>query len=182
MELLNQLTAEDYNVYSDLLRQMVKPQKLFVIRDHTMAEWKTEELDEEVRKNSLEYMKKIFGLEQNDEILSDYYKKNEQPYPLERKFNFQTDYILVSDTVNEIFNKDNRSWESDLSWKEFYEMYPGAYGITEFSRVGFNSEKNKALVEMGNTSGPLAGWGYLVLLEKKNNSWIIQKKAESWIS
>ena len=55
MESSNQLTAEDYNVYSDLLKQMVKPQKLFIIRDRT----KSEVLDERGRKYSLEYMKKI---------------------------------------------------------------------------------------------------------------------------
>ena len=62
-------------------------------------------------------------------------------------------------------------------------MYSGAPGITEFSRVGFNSKKNKALVEAGFSGrSHLQTCGYLVLLEKRKNSWVIQKKAISWIS
>ena len=50
------------------------------------------------------------------------------------------------------------------------------------SPIGFNAPHHQALVYVGNSCGMLCGAGYLVLLEKKKDKWVVQKTAQIWIS
>jgi len=78
---------------------------------------------------------------------------------------------------DEIFSKDK-----DV-WKDFAKKYPNAAGFTIVSPIGFNASHNQALVYVGKlVRGMLCGGGYIVLLEKKKDKWIVEKTAQIWIS
>ena len=73
-----------------------------------------------------------------------------------------------------------RPWDN---WEEYYAQCPNSTGIQYFSRVGFNSKMDQALVEDGfNFPYMLAGRGYLVLLEKRNGSWSFINGTRTWVS
>jgi hypothetical protein len=86
-------------------------------------------------------------------------------------------YVLLSqDEKNAMFgiNQDG--------WQVFYAKYPDAPGILTFSRVGFDTALDQALVYVGDQSHFLAGAGHYVLLKKVNSAWTIDQKVMTWIS
>ncbi|MGB9245581.1 MAG: hypothetical protein WCC03_19695 [Candidatus Acidiferrales bacterium] len=65
-------------------------------------------------------------------------------------------------------------------WKDFAQKYPNAAGFTIVSAIGFDAAHRQALVYVGNSCGMLCGTGYIVLLEKKKDKWIVAKTAKIW--
>ncbi|MCB9320956.1 MAG: hypothetical protein H6570_16855 [Lewinellaceae bacterium] len=55
-------------------------------------------------------------------------------------------------------------------------------GIMKFSNIGFNNEKNLAIVYFDWLCGSLCGDGNLAILEKKANIWKIKEIVNLWIS
>ena len=58
-------------------------------------------------------------------------------------------------------------------WDKFYRKFPGAAGITHFSRVGFNKAGDKAMVYAHTTLHWLAGSGRVFVFEKRDDRWLI---------
>lgn len=56
------------------------------------------------------------------------------------------------------------------------------HGVLEISRVKFDKSKTKCILECGFIASSRAGAGYLFLLQKENNIWIIKQKIQTWIS
>jgi len=85
-------------------------------------------------------------------------------------------YLLISETeTGKIFSGED-------GWNRFYKEYRGAQGIMMLSRVGFDRNKNEALVYIGNQSDWLAGVGYYVLLRKESGKWVVKDQLMAWIS
>ena len=61
------------------------------------------------------------------------------------------------------------------AWAEFKARYPGAPGIIELSRVGFNRSGNRALVRVMRKWGPLDASTDLVVLVRHSARWTIQE-------
>jgi hypothetical protein len=156
---------EEYNVYSALLNSRFTDNriKLIVIEEQTQAS-----------KTSVEdYAKNIPDLQQ--ETIDDFYKANQQSHKLERQFNLPFNYTLISQAeLKNIFDSGG--------WDNFYKKYPNSPGITSLSGVGFNAQKNQALVSIGTQSHYLAGAGYIVLLAKENGIWRVKQQVMTWIS
>ena len=91
--------------------------------------------------------------------------------------------VLDQKVLDEIFTKDDERptalWDN---WNRFYETYPESRGITEISRVGFNTKGNEALIYVGHRSYDLAGFGLHVLLVRKDDTWVIHSKEVTWQS
>lgn len=68
------------------------------------------------------------------------------------------------------------------SFVSFYRRFPGAAGFPAFSRVGFTTTGDRALVYYESGSGGLAGGGFLLLLEKTRGRWRIVADLMVWIS
>jgi len=67
-------------------------------------------------------------------------------------------------------------------WKDFYQEFSEAQGITFLSRVGFDEKGDRALVYEGTMSGNLKGRGYFVLLDTNEGVWTIEKEQMIWMS
>ena len=75
---------------------------------------------------------------------------------------------LLSREEREAIFKD----ETYEGWKRFYERYPKAAGLVTVSRVGLNSEKDRALFYVACCRGALAAVGGLHVLEREGDVWV----------
>lgn len=66
------------------------------------------------------------------------------------------------------------------SWNRYYDKFPGAQGVMQFSRIGFDTGGTQALVYVGNSINLLSGAGYYVLLIREDNSWLIHDISVVW--
>ena len=67
-------------------------------------------------------------------------------------------------------------------WRDFYRKYPGSWGWTELSRIGFDRKANQAVVLVGATCGGLCGGGNLFLLTKSQGEWKVVGEYPCWVS
>jgi hypothetical protein len=88
------------------------------------------------------------------------------------------DYVLLSpETYNRFFDS-----EAGHGWADFYKKYPRANGLIFFSKIGFNKQRDQALVYAGSACGGLCGDGSYVLLRRRADKWAIEKAVRVWIS
>lgn len=86
-------------------------------------------------------------------------------------------YLLMSSQeMNAIFSP------SQDGWQLFYERYPDAPGIMVFSRVGFNSTGNQALVSWRFQWEGLGGDGGFIVLAKVAGAWQVAHKVVTVVS
>ena len=160
------LSTEECAVYSYLIRNMYESE-LTVIQEETQSYSFTDGTIESIS-NSLP------GIEQ--ETLNEFRQRNENKHTLTRCFDLSGSYLFVSEReIEDIF-------EGLHGWDDFYKRYPGSQGIMVLSMVGFNNEKNQAIVSVGNQSNWLAGEGYYVFLVKEDGKWSIKGQLLEWVS
>lgn len=124
---------------------------------------------------SLDYIKS--GLPSlSDEALDNFVQRNQQSGQLAPDMELDVDYILLStEELSEITRQSN--WDEVIT-----QEYPGSYGYTMFSRVGFNNSLDQAIIYVGQMAAPLMGSGFYYLMEKKNGEWVIKEQVMAWIS
>ncbi len=81
--------------------------------------------------------------------------------------------FMSSREIDELFSKVSE-------WRDFAAKYPNAAGFTIVSSIASDASHREALVYVGNSCGMLCGTGYVVLLEKKKDKWIVAKTAKIW--
>lgn len=59
---------------------------------------------------------------------------------------------------------------------ELYKKFPGISGIVEFSKVGYNSAKDQALVEIRYYKSPEKSFTIFYFLKKKDTKWVVADK------
>jgi hypothetical protein len=165
------IDAEDYSVYSAIVASYNTDK--VVIKQKTLSgytfidDYFIEKLSEDNP-----------GFE--PEMATTLVEVNQNPLYLEESFNVSsTQVVLVSEAQLEYVFNDGYS---NNDWKQFYNTFPNVYGFTQFSAVGYNSDKTKALIETSNSSCSFCGEGRLYYLEKENGLWIIKKTYETWIT
>jgi hypothetical protein len=168
------ITSDEYAVYSALIQSMyVKQPVQTVVVDKQTQFYKIDwERPEDYRKSILAELSSI-----SEETIEDFEKKNETEGELARHLNLTVDYVLLGKQ-----SSARTPEEHAKQWKEFDEKYPNSPGIISLSRVGFNSDKDQALVYVANRCGGLCGKGYYVLLMKSGERWKVQKEMLLWVS
>ena len=158
-----------YRLYG---RKLARCIKLIVIRDQTSA---SDFAGEDVSNTLSSVARQIPG-GVAQETLADFQANNKQSHRLSNSFNLKADYVLVSrEELAPLFRNGS-------DWTAFYAKYPGSQGAMTLSRVGFNPEKNQALVYVGNQRGGKSGAGHYFLLAKQGADWIVQHQVEVWLS
>jgi hypothetical protein len=161
-------SEEAYLVYSTLIEEMAGDAGLIVIRDSTRLEFVDDisETLEHIRESTL-------GV--GEDVLRDFRVKNAHPLQLENRFSFIGTIVLMGqEEFDSIFVGGG-------VWDEFYERYPESNGIMTFSRVGFNSRFDEALVYIGHQSHFKDGAGYYVFLKKLRDGWTVGETTLAWI-
>lgn len=105
--------------------------------------------------------------EKSAPVITAYRSANKDPKLLQRKFDPNVEYELVSKaSIRAFFTK-----KSVAGWKDFYEKYPESGGYIMMSAVGFNADKSLAIVYVGHSCGGLCGGGYYHFLNKIDGKW-----------
>jgi len=168
----NQITkeaAENYNVYNVVINgaYIRESGELIIIEDQTSLPGEVPRIRQLIEGS-------ILKDPATQDILDDFLTKNAQVHPLGNNFNLNAKYVLISSVdQRQLFQTDN-------GWTEFNNKYPAARGILSLSQVGYNRERNLALVCIGYQSGMLSGGGDFVLLAKENGDWVIKRKVTAW--
>ena len=71
----------------------------------------------------------------------------------------------------------DRSW----SWEYFWHKYPASTGLIFLSHVGYNKERDQALVYCASHQGSEFAAGYLVVL-RRGSGWHIESEIMLWVS
>jgi hypothetical protein len=64
----------------------------------------------------------------------------------------------------------------------FEKLFPGATGVISFSRVGFDSDLDEAMVSVRFYCGGLCGTGWRYILKKRRGKWEVADKPIIWMS
>ena len=124
---------------------------------------------------TMDYVKSVLSGISN-ETIENYLARNPERTKLSADMDLGVEYKLLSaEELKKISSQPN--WGEVLS-----ETYPGSFGYTIFSRVGFNNSLNQALIYVGSVGGPMMGSGSYFLMEKQNGEWLMKEQIEVWIS
>ncbi|CAA9455713.1 MAG: hypothetical protein AVDCRST_MAG14-1583 [uncultured Rubrobacteraceae bacterium] len=101
----------------------------------------------------------------SEETLADFLAKNRERHPIDPHLNPEGRMTCLSaEEFHSIFE--------DLDgWKKFYLRFPEAYGIVEFSRVGFDRDMTQALVYASHQTGWLSGIRSYWFFSKLDGTW-----------
>jgi hypothetical protein len=106
-----------------------------------------------------------------DSAITDYKKRNNARWRLQRKFELKRDYqLLSSKEVEKLRQPDPKGG--------FFWYFPPGVEIIHFSAVGFNADRTIAFVEMDVVCGGVCGHGSPFLLQKRNSKW--SEYSPSW--
>jgi hypothetical protein len=81
---------------------------------------------------------------------------------------------LTGGELDKVFKSSN--------WQDFYKEYPESGGYWIFSRPGYNSALNEALLSVSHWCGELCGTGYVYFLTKQNGEWKVQNRLMLWLA
>jgi len=98
------------------------------------------------------------------ELLADYNAKNNQSWLLQTRLQIEKPYRIIPQS------KFGRVSRSDF-WQQMEKRFPDSFGYLTVSAVGFNKERNEALVEMSHACGNLCGGGRYHILLKSKAGW-----------
>lgn len=178
------LTKEEYAVYArvlrDIRREDLKQSKAkysFVVLDTTFKP----EYFSEYKNGRFKSLSKDFS------------RKNLIPSKLEKLFPVNYEYEITSQfEIDQLLKIGSTDFErikaeyklrnigitsgSSIVWKPFYAKYPKANGYYRFSRVGFSSNKNFALVSV---EGKGSVWSSNIeyILRKTRGKWTIYQSS-----
>jgi hypothetical protein len=68
------------------------------------------------------------------------------------------------------------------AWRKFMARHANTPGIIIVSRIGFNHDRDQAVVYSGMSCGPLCGQGEFTWLTKHNGVWTVESSNVVWIS
>ena len=99
------------------------------------------------------------------DAITDFDRVNSKRWVLQRHFEVEKPYELVTQDTIRLFFKGNGDWNG------FYDRYPGSGGYVILSAVGFDEDKTQAIVYTGSSCGGLCGRWSFHLLEKVDGKW-----------
>jgi hypothetical protein len=164
---------DEYLIYATVIDAwfLQHPEKKIIIKDHTGAYTRQEDLETE-----LNYVYQEIPV-LSRQTINDFKAKNLTHYSLDTFINQRKDYQFISE--RELINLFDRQ----EGWGRFYARYPQAEGIFTLSRVGLNDKKTQALVCIANQWDRFSGSGLYLLLTKENDTtWVIRQKIRVWNS
>lgn len=116
--------------------------------------------------------------------LEDFLAKNKTPVKITMPTNGPGRVELIAkNAVDEIFSRSTRD-KQPSGWNLFYQKFPGSTGLITVSRVGFDPQKNIAIVYLGEQSHFLAGHGSIRVLKREGKKWVTAGESigPMWVS
>lgn len=164
---------DEYLIYSTLIDGWYSQDttREVMIRDHTSIYQIGRPIETE-----LDYIKEQMPF-LDDQIINDFKSKNLRSYSLANFINQRAKYKIISQKeIDHIFDHNPH-------WDMYYHRYPSSGGILTLSRVGFNRQRNQAILHVANQWNRSTGAGSCVLLtQQKDGSWKIESQQRLWHS
>ena len=166
-EKIDSIQLEEYQVYSAVLEYLITDFfayfdiQQFVIKNTTIFEIAGGSIVD-----SLDYVSENIPVIDLP-TMQDFREKNEEIYCLKSELTVEADYVIKSD--NELGEDSS-------------DLFISSYVLVSFSRVGFNSDRDQALVYFEYYCGFLCGAGFYVYLVIEGDDWIIEDMVRIWIS
>jgi hypothetical protein len=167
---LNQsIEAEEYAVYSAVINELyTRHRKQLVIAKDYMAQ------DSSHDRNYQAALQNHQDL--SADVRANYETKNKSPYSLENRLNLIIPYVLLP-------TKECQKLKRKKETEKFKAKCLNRGEVMVLSRVGFDAEKNQALVRVEiRCGGLLCGEGVIVVLEKVKADWKISRYLLAWES
>lgn len=112
----------------------------------------------------------------SDHAVKDYEVKNQEMRKLRNEFGLPPQISLLSREEEDLlFPKGEGGWD------RFYQTHPKARGIIYFSNVGFNKNKDEALVRVRIQSGYWSERSGFYILKKIEDKWLVEKASDKRI-
>lgn len=167
----------DYQIYSTVLTGMQIDSKLPIIFQTSS---KGMSISEETGSDSYVKFLKSEIPDLDLTVFTDYNRINTNAINFDNKFtvNSKTVKLVGEEELNFIFSVP----DVNGGWERFYKKYPDSNGYTRFSRIGYNTDKTWAVLEIGNFYAGLGAEGSIIILKKENTAWKIVKILMTWIS
>ena len=169
----NAAEREEYSVYSALVsEQFVRDNtRLVIITDPTCCHLS------QLTKENPDVLQQLAPVSQD--TVRDFADRNREEKHLRREFTLAVAYRIVDYAkIEKLF----APMILDEEWKTFYRLYPRSNGYLRLSRVGFNKDRNEALVETAWMRGERYGEGKYFLLSKVGGKWRVQRSAGTWMA
>lgn len=182
----SKISKEEYLVYAAVFDGVIvkngifRPSpnfKLLLLKDFTVDNFDKLKLDNQYAKRVKERLPTLLP-----ETINSFSAANQNQTKLKDKFKTRIQHKLFTDTDSKEFFKNGTRLSEYYEWEIFYKKYPNSRGIVSVSRIGFNGEKNQALVYFEHWCLSLCGTGNYIVLKKENGNWKIAEWAEMWIS
>jgi hypothetical protein len=167
----------DYQIYSTVLTEMQTNSKQLIVFQTSS---KGMSISEEIGSDGYAKFLKSEIPDLDLTVFTDYNRINANAVNFDNKFtvNSKTVKLLGQEELNFIFSVP----DINGGWEKFYKKYPNSNGYTRFSRIGYNTDKTWAILEIGNFYASLGAGGAIVILKKDNTAWKIVKIQPTWIS
>lgn len=174
---IQKVTSEEYAIYSRLVKHFdVTGQPLVIALQTSVDEGK-----DLLRIGLLRRLMPEFPLPYLQTI-ADFKKKNAHALDLNRQIPGLSSYVLVPQSELHSLWEGCTEAKQECGWDLFYRKYPDSPGVMTFSRAGFASTGDDALVYFGYRRDWKAGTGYLVLVHKDQQGWTVVKSVVVWRS
>jgi hypothetical protein len=127
--------------------------------------------------------KRLEGLKQrmpavDQETLDDYVAKAKVSEALGRSFQLSVKYLLISrKSLDALFRRSPR-----YGWESFYKKYPDSGGFLVLSGVGFNQQRDQALIYVSSMRQSLSSDGSYMLMRKENGTWVLKLRFTTMMS
>jgi len=157
----------DYEIINTVLTYYYPNSKFIHLVQETDTSWR----------RGVDYVKEKLiyeNVEYDNSLISSYSAKNETSYYLSDSLLRNSVQLINPKEINCFFSYDESGWD------KYYKKYPESSGFIFFTRPGINSQGNKAVIEYGWLFDSLGGMGYIIILEKNNNSWTVTNRFYTW--
>lgn len=171
------IDAIDYQIYSLVLSEIQVKAKIFIVKQRIpKTNFNSKNIDPEYF-NQL--FKQVFP-ELSKTVLNNYKKANSTTISLENKFDVspKTVKLVTEEELNSIFSGQNL----DENWYNFQAKYPDSNGLIRLNRIGYNSCRTEAILEISISKASENAEGLILLLKKIDDVWKIIKIHQTWIS
>jgi len=176
----------DYSIYSMLLDKYVQPEidstmsfdkknnKIIYVKNprHSLLLIDSTRTYEKEDKEQLKY------LTSDSSLFKNFVESNVSKCKLDSNFNKSIKMYKIS--RNSFYNY--LSHDLDSGYTDIYTKYKDVAGIVEFSKIGYNADRTKALVEICLYRAPKYSFGLFIWLKFENGKWIVTGEKSGWIS
>ena len=169
------LPAAEYALYSALLNHGLDPaSKQAVIADVTTAD------PARIVTGGPPTEARAQALNTTLELLNEWWRLNQQTYPLNAKFKLRIPYVMFKEADRDLLFRGD---EPVAGWRLFFARYAGSSGVVRLSRVAFDSQNTHALVYLEFQCGAECGSGRLVqLMRDPAGNWQVEGGELIWIA